>query len=246
MKQTILVVDDEADVSQMLKSNLKRAGYSVVAVEDGQQAIDAARSDKPDLMILDLMLPSMSGLEVCRVLKGDAATSRMPIIMLTARHEEIDRVVGFELGADDYVTKPFSPRELVLRVQSVLRRSTGWQEAPAARVQKTEGATNGAEPVTLKAGRITLDYERCEVRVGQKSIPFSPLEFKLLSVLAERPGAVCSREKLLNEVWGYQKDTETRTVDMHVLRLREKLGNASDCLETVRGFGYRITETSRH
>ena len=243
MKNTILVVDDEQDVIQLVLSNLKRAGYAVITAEDGQQGIDIARSDKPDLMILDLMLPSMSGLEVCRVLKGDPGIALMPIIMLTARQEEIDRVVGFELGADDYVTKPFSPRELVLRVQSVLRRSLGWQTVAPGKSPKQPATT--LEPAKLKTGPLMFDYERCEVRVRDKTVAFSRTEFKLLSVLAEKPGTVHSREKLLNEVWGYHNDTETRTVDMHVLRLREKLGAAADCLETVRGFGYRITDPSR-
>jgi two-component system, OmpR family, phosphate regulon response regulator PhoB len=239
MKNTVLIVDDEQDVLRLVESNLKRAGYDTIVSKDGRHALGLARSEKPDLMILDLMLPTMSGLEVCRALKGDSATANLPILMLTARHEEIDRVVGFELGADDYVTKPFSPRELVLRVQSLLRRCGNWQRPQGSK----PGA--GQESGVLKTGDITLDHNRCEVRVGGRSIGFSPTEFKLLAILAQQPGRVLSREKLLTEVWGYENDTETRTVDMHVLRVREKLGRAADCLETVRGFGYRITSPRR-
>ena len=237
MKNTILVVDDEQDVVRLLVSNLKRAGYETLTAEDGDRALAKARSDKPDLIILDLMLPSISGLEVCRSLKGDPGMAGMPIIMLTARHEEIDRVVGFELGADDYVTKPFSPREMVLRVQSLLRRSTGWNRAAAPK----PGQSGERESGIVKIGPIVLDSDRCEVRVQGRVLEFSRIEFKLLSVLAKNPGKVHTREELLSEVWGYESDTETRTVDMHVLRVREKLGNTADCLETVRGFGYRIT-----
>ncbi|MGB8356193.1 MAG: response regulator transcription factor [Chthoniobacteraceae bacterium] len=237
MKNTILVVDDEQDVVRLLVSNLKRAGYETLTAEDGDRALARARSDKPDLMILDLMLPSISGLEVCRSLKGDPSMAGMPIIMLTARHEEIDRVVGFELGADDYVTKPFSPREMVLRVQSLLRRSTGWNQAAAPKSRQSGERESGI----VKIGPIVLDSDRCEVRVQGRALEFSRIEFKLLSVLAKNPGKVHTREELLSEVWGYESDTETRTVDMHVLRVREKLGNTADCLETVRGFGYRIT-----
>jgi two-component system phosphate regulon response regulator PhoB len=243
MKNTILVVDDEPDVVNLVRSNLMRAGHAVITAEDGQLGIDMARCEKPDLMILDVMLPSMSGLEVCRVLKSDPGIARMPIIMLTARQEEIDRVVGFELGADDYVTKPFSPREMVLRVGVVLRRASGWQAGTLAGDPMQPGAFQEARLV--KSGPLLLDYDRCDVRAGGRRIAFSRTEFKLISILVERPGTVHSREKLLNEVWGYHSDTETRTVDMHMLRLREKLGPASNCLETVRGFGYRIADPSR-
>lgn len=236
MRGTILVVDDEQDVLNLVATNLRRAGLMLITAMDGEQALHKARHDKPDMMVLDLMLPGLSGLEVCRTIKGDPNTAGMPILMLTARQEEIDHVVGLELGADDYVTKPFSPRVLVLHVQAVLRRSQGWrQKGETRRVSMTK-------PGIVKAGDITLDYDRCEIRVGGRSVEFSRTEFKLLSVLAERPGKVLSREQLLNQVWGYESETETRTIDMHVKRLREKLGGAADCLETVRGFGYRIIE----
>jgi len=236
MKNTILVVDDEQDVLRLVTSNLKRAGYETIIAEDGGQALSKARSEKPDLIILDLMLPSISGLEVCRSLKGDPAMADMPVIMLTARDEEIDRVVGFELGADDYVTKPFSPRELVLRVQSLLKRAGSWTQKPAPKAAQGGERDSGV----VKLGPIVLDADRCEVRVQGRPLDFSRTEFKLLSVLAKNPGRVHTRDELLSQVWGYESDTETRTVDMHVLRVREKLGSSAECLETVRGFGYRM------
>jgi two-component system phosphate regulon response regulator PhoB len=244
MKKTILIVDDEQDVLRLVESNLNRAGYDTIVSKDGSQAVDMARSESPDLMILDLMLPTISGLEVCRTLKGDPATAKLPIIMLTARVEEIDRVVGFELGADDYVTKPFSPRELVLRVQALLKRCPDWRQSNASSVNHGKKAA-GQESGIVKTGEITLDHDKCEVRVGDRAVGFSPTEFKLFATLAQQPGRVLSREKLLAEVWGYENDTETRTVDMHVLRVREKLGKAADCLETVRGFGYRVIAPRR-
>jgi two-component system phosphate regulon response regulator PhoB len=229
MNNTILVVDDEPDVMQLVTASLKGAGYQVLCADDGAECLAKARSAKPELIVLDVMLPEMSGLEICKVLKNDAATSAIPVILLTAKGEEIDRVVGLELGADDYVTKPFSPRELVLRVKSVLRRA----------------ATAQQKPVVTKIGTITVDRERCEVRLKGKMLELTPTEFKLLSILSERRGLVHSREKLLNEVWGYETAIESRTVDTHVRRLRDKLGNAADCIETVRGFGYRIVEEVR-
>jgi two-component system phosphate regulon response regulator PhoB len=172
-------------------------------------------------------MAGMNGLEVCRLLKADMATSRIPLIMLTAKAEEPDRVTGLELGADDYMTKPFSPRELVLRVKSVLRRSS-----PAA----------NNETALLRAGTITIDRERHVIRVRGRQVDLTATEFKLLTLLIERRGRVQTRDGLLNEVWGYESAIDTRTVDTHVRRLREKLGPASDCIETIRGFGYRVTE----
>lgn len=233
MKNNVLIVDDEQDVLQLVEANLRRAGYSIMTSKDGRHALAMARNERPDIMILDLMLPSMSGLDVCKALKGDAATAKLPILMLTAKDEEIDKVVGFELGADDYMTKPFSPRELVLRVNALQRRCAGWQ-------REGNGAGPGMESGMLRTGEITLDHDRCEVRVGSKPVAFSRMEFNLLATLVKQPGHVFSREKLLSEVWGYASDIETRAVDMHVLRVREKLGRAADCIETVRGFGYRI------
>jgi two-component system phosphate regulon response regulator PhoB len=226
--QTVLVADDEPDVVELVSDKLKNAGFDVLTSADGPATLEVARKELPALLVLDLMLPGMPGLEVCRALKKGATTSRIPIIMLTAKADEIDRIVGFELGADDYITKPFSPRELVLRVQSVLRR--------------------GAEPETreneeLRLGAITIDRARCEAVVNGKRLELTATEFKLLTTLMERRGRVQSRDALLNDVWGYESIIDTRTVDTHIRRLREKLGAAADCIETIRGFGYRMIET---
>jgi len=222
----ILVADDEEDVLNLVSMNLKNAGFTVLQAVDGSEAIQKARTQSPALIVLDIMLPGMSGLEVCRALKGEAATAQIPVILLTAKAEEVDRIVGLELGADDYITKPFSPRELVLRVKSVLRRGTATGEASDH----------------FKVGAITVDRARHQVRVKNKPVELTATEFKLLTLLIERRGRVQSRDKLLNDVWGYESLIDTRTVDTHVRRLREKLGAAADCIETVRGFGYRIAE----
>ncbi len=227
MNNKVLIADDEADVLNLVAANLKGAGFVVMKASNGAEALAKAQRDSPSLLVLDLMLPEMSGLEVCKTLKGDPATSSLPIIMLTAKAEEVDRIVGLELGADDYMTKPFSPRELVLRVKSVLRRA--------------HGELDPNEP--LKSGTIMIDRARHQVRVKNKPVDLTATEFNLLALLLERRGRVQSREKLLNEVWGYESAIDTRTVDTHVRRLREKLGPASDCIETVRGFGYRIATT---
>ena len=222
----ILVADDEEDVLALVTSSLKSAGYSTLNADDGPAALSSARENLPALIVLDLMLPGLSGLEVCKALKADPATKHIPIIMLTAKADEVDRILGFELGADDYMTKPFSPRELTLRVQSVLRRTNAPQE-PAD---------------TLKLGDITVDRVRHQVSLRGKEIELTATEFKLLSTLIERRGRVQSRDVLLNDVWGYESAIDTRTVDTHVRRLREKLGKSSDCIETIRGFGYRMLD----
>jgi two-component system phosphate regulon response regulator PhoB len=221
----ILVADDEADVLNLISSNLQNAGYSVIKAQDGPSALSKARSNMPTLIVLDLMLPGMSGLDVCKALKNEPATAQIPIIMLTAKAEEIDRILGLELGADDYITKPFSPRELVLRVKSVMRR-TGGQNEKADQV---------------KIGDVVVDRLRFDVRIKGESLDMTPTEFKLLLVLMERRGRVQSREVLLNDVWGYDNILDTRTVDTHVARLREKLRKGKVNIDTVRGFGYRIT-----
>ena len=225
----ILVADDEVDVLNLVALNLKAAGFNVLKAEDGRTALELARTAQPALVVLDLMLPGIPGLEVCKTLKNEPATKLIPIIMLTAKAEEVDRIVGLELGADDYLTKPFSPRELVLRVKSVIRR------------------TDSSGPVdnTMKVGDIQVDRSRYEVLVKGKPLEFTATEFKLLALLMERRGRVQSRDTLLNDVWGYENIIDTRTVDTHIRRLREKLGKASDCIETVRGFGYRIAEAGR-
>ena len=220
----ILIVEDENDVVDLLTLNLRKAGgFLISKAGDGATGLTKARAEKPDFIILDLMLPKIPGLEVCKILKSEAATRHIPILMLTARAEEIDRVVGLECGADDYVTKPFSPREIVLRIKAILRR----------------GATEEADD-RLSAGPITIDPARHEVLVNGKRVELTSLEFKLLRTLMQRRGRVQERDRLLNEVWGYESVIDTRTVDTHVRRLREKLGKAGDAIETVRGFGYRV------
>lgn len=225
----ILVAEDEPDVLSLISSNLQSAGFNVIKAENGLVALNQAKETLPSLIVLDLMLPELSGLEVCKLLKKEPQTSQIPIIMLTAKAEEVDRIVGLELGADDYLTKPFSPRELVLRVKSVIRRASG--------------ATEPNDFLTL--GDIRVDRSRYEVMVNAKRIDFTATEFKLLTVLMERRGRVQSRDTLLNDVWGYESVIDTRTVDTHIRRLREKLGKAADCIETIRGFGYRVTEPGR-
>ncbi|HHH30439.1 MAG TPA: response regulator transcription factor [Polyangiaceae bacterium] len=227
MSERILIVDDEPDILELLEYNLRQAGYEVVTAADGETAFEEVARSKPDLVLLDLMLPDISGTEICRRLRKDTATEDIPIMMITARSEEIDRVVGFELGADDYVTKPFSPRELVLRVQAVLRRSRRPSQVPDDR---------------LLIGPLAIDVARHVVTVADETIGLTALEFKLLLDLASRRGQVQSREALLERVWGYARGIETRTVDTHVKRLREKLKGARDTIETVRGVGYRMRE----
>jgi len=222
----ILIIEDERDVVDLLTLHLRKAGFLVSAATDGAAGLRKAREESAALIILDLMLPRMPGLEVCKVLKTDVATRHIPIIMLTAKAEEIDRIVGLEFGADDYVTKPFSPRELILRVNAILRR----------------GKSDIADE-KISVGAITLDPARHHVAVGGKSVRLTSVEFKLLSMLMHRQGRVQARDRLLNEVWGYESLIDTRTVDTHVRRLRKKLGKAASAIETVRGFGYRIRES---
>jgi DNA-binding response OmpR family regulator len=224
VKKKILIIEDEADVIDMMKGQLDRAGeFSVTVAGDGALGLKLAREQCPELIVLDLMLPKLSGLEVCRALRSDSTTRDIPIIMLTAKAEEVDRIVGLEFGADDYVTKPFSPRELVLRINAILRRV----EPPAA-------------ATTISAGDLVVDRERHEVRVAGKPVDLTAIEFKLLSTLMQRRGRVQARDRLLTDVWGYESLIDTRTVDTHVRRLREKLGKRGDLIETVRSFGYRF------
>ena len=224
-RKRILVADDEPDVLTLLSLNLRRAGFDVITAEDGERALKLAREESPALVILDLMMPGLSGLEVAKQLKQLPATARIPVLMLTAKSDEVDRIVGLELGADDYVTKPFSPREIVLRVQSVLRRI----EPVSAPVDE------------LGVGPVKGDRIRHEVLIDGAPAEFTATEFKLLTVLMERCGRLQSREVLLNDVWGYESVIDTRTVDTHIRRLREKLGPvAAELIETVRGFGYRM------
>ena len=223
MSQTILVIDDEKDIVELIRYNLVQAGYRVVSALDGQQALDLARREHPDLVVLDLMLPTLPGTEVARILRQDEKTRAIPIIMLTARGSEIDRIVGFELGADDYVVKPFSPRELVLRIQAILRR---------------EGREESEERIIFEP--LVIDLAAHAVRLKGREIELTATEFKLLHRLARRPGRAFSRDQLLTDVWGYSGDLETRTVDTHMKRLRAKLGSIGAWIETVRGHGYRF------
>jgi two-component system phosphate regulon response regulator PhoB len=210
VRSKILVVDDEPEAVELVEFNLEQAGFAVVTAADGAEALTKARATPPSLIVLDLMLPEIGGLEVCKMLRRDPATAGVPIIMLTARAAEIDRVLGLELGADDYITKPFSPRELVLRVKKLLHR----------------------------------DAPRHLVSWRGKAIELTATEFKLLVVLARRRGRVQSREQLLRDVWEYNNLVDTRTVDTHMRRLREKLGLAAKYLDTVRGVGYRFAEAN--
>ncbi len=224
MKTKILVVDDEPDALEVLGFKLREAGYTPLFAKDGHRALTAARDEKPDLIVLDLMLPEVDGLEVCKILRRDAATASIPVIMLTARATEMDRVLGLELGADDYVTKPFSPRELVIRIRKLLARSK-LAEEPAAQ---------------LRLGEIEIDVPRHTVRVAGLPVVLTATEFRLLEILARRRGRVQSRDRLLQDVWGYENPIDSRTVDTHMRRLREKLGESAGQLETVRGVGYRF------
>jgi two-component system phosphate regulon response regulator PhoB len=224
----ILVVEDEADLQQILAYNLRQAGHEVVTASNGEAALAQVRQRVPDLIVLDLMLPGMSGTEVCKLVKQDPATRQAAVLMLTAKGSEIDRVVGFELGADDYVVKPFSVRELALRIAAILRRQQGGTTESAARVD---------------FGKLRIDRDAHRVWVEGDEAPLTALEFRLLCLLFDRRDRVQSRAALLDDVWGVSSDLETRTVDTHVKRLREKLGAAGAYIETVRGVGYRFCAT---
>ncbi|HBA88122.1 MAG TPA: DNA-binding response regulator [Geobacter sp.] len=224
--QTILIIEDEKDLAELVAFNLEREGYKTIIALDGAEGLETAGKVQPDLVLLDLMLPGMLGTEVCKGLKKSERTSRIPVIMLTAKGEEIDKVVGFEVGADDYVVKPFSTRELMLRVKAVLRRSV--TEAPQNQF--------------IKVGAISIDTERHFVTVNGEEISFTTTEFKLLHTLVMRLGRVQSRDVLLRDVWGYNFVEDTRTVDTHITRLRTKMGKAGDMIKTVRGFGYKLEE----
>lgn len=224
-REAILVVEDDEDILELLTFNLEAAGYEVLTASDGQDGLVTARRRKPQLVLLDLMLPRMDGLEVCRELKRDPETSGIPVIMLTARGDEVDRIVGLELGADDYVVKPFSPRELVLRAKAVLKRSGGDSEE-SRNIWQHEGLV-----VDLEAHKAVIDGEETAL---------TATEFKLLTELLRRRGRVQSRDQLLNTVWGYEFEGYARTVDTHVRRLRQKLGRYAALVETVRGVGYRF------
>ena len=223
--ERVLVVDDEADIVALVAYHLAKSGYRVSTATSGPDALDAARRERPALIVLDLMLPGISGYEVLEQLRAGEATADVAVLMLTARREEQDRIRGLSLGADDYLTKPFSPQELVLRVAAILRRV---------------GASGTIAASTLKLGPLSIDTAAHVVSVSGSPVELTPTEFKLLLTLAERRGRVQARAHLLQTVWDAAPDIQTRTVDMHVQRLRAKLGIAGDLIETVRGFGYRL------
>jgi two-component system phosphate regulon response regulator PhoB len=228
--KAVLVVEDEADIRELLRLHLRKAGYTVECAEDGNAALAAARRLRPAVILLDLMLPGLSGLDVCAKLRADRAFATTGILLLTARGEEVDRVVGFEMGADDYVVKPFSPRELMLRVRALARRSAVPEPDPGA---------------NLHVGRLHIDVDAHRAWVDDAELQLTLTEFKLLHLLARRAGRVQTRDQLLREVWDLPPDPDTRTVDVHVARLREKLGPAADRVETVRGIGYRLNPLDR-
>ena len=228
--QLILIVEDEPDLAGTLEYNLQNEGYQTLLASNGAAALEmAAKQPKPDLILLDLMLPDISGTEICRRLGADEATKGIPVIMCTAKGEEIDRVVGFEVGADDYVVKPYSIRELVLRIRAILRRA--------------QNSTAEEEP-QISFGNLRIDTAAHRVWVGETETILTALEFKLLTTLLTRRGRVQTREQLLDDVWGIQAEITTRTVDTHVKRLRQKLGSAGSYVETLRGVGYRFRDTT--
>jgi two-component system phosphate regulon response regulator PhoB len=226
LQPTVLVVEDEQDILDLVSYNLEQADFRVVTATDGLAALEVLQREQPDLVVLDLMLPKLDGKEVCRRIRQDDATRNLPVIMLTAKAEEVDRIVGFELGADDYITKPFSPRELTLRVSAIIRRIQGHPETPAA----------------IRLTGLTIDPERHRVEVDEAEVVLTATEFKLLHHLASRAGRVQTREILLDEVWGYPYEGYARTVDTHIRRLRKKLGPLKDRIETIRGVGYRFRD----
>jgi two-component system alkaline phosphatase synthesis response regulator PhoP len=225
-KGTILVIDDEKDLIELVRYNLRSEGFEVLAARDGESGVREALDRRPDLVLIDLMLPGIDGLEVCHRLRADERTSRIPLIMLTAKSSEADRIVGLELGADDYVTKPFSPRELAARVKAVLRRAGARQEPPDV----------------IRRGALEIDLGRHEVSCGSDTVELTATEFRLLHLLAARPGRVFSRSELIDGALGHDVAVLDRTIDVHVVALRKKLGKCGGWIETIRGFGYRFRE----
>jgi DNA-binding response OmpR family regulator len=225
MPKHVLVVEDEPDTAELIELHLKNDGYRVTVADDGDQALKKVHKHMPDLVILDLMIPEITGVEVCKFIRKDPATQSIPIIMCTAKTGEIDKILGLELGADDYVTKPFSPRELLLRVKNLIKRSD---------------SSNVKADERLVIGEIVIDKNTHEVKVDGQTIDLTATEYKLLILFTEKIGRVLSREALLRDIWGYKNDIETRTVDMHVQRLRNKLLSSKNSIFTVRGFGYKF------
>jgi len=228
----ILVIDDETNILELIKYNLEKDGHQVITCTSGEEGLSLAKLELPDLIILDVMLPEPDGLEVCRRLRGDQATAMMPVLMVSARGDTTDRVVGLEMGADDYIPKPFSPRELTARVKATLRRSK-YEKPPIVSSRE------------LKAGVITVDLEKFQVRVNGELLNFTPKEFKLLKILISHPGKVFTREQLLDRIWGFDFNVDTRTVDVHVRYVRQKIEEDPSnpkYIKTVRGIGYKFSE----
>ena len=227
LSKHILVVEDEPDTAELLEFHLENAGYKVTIAEDGYEALKKIHKLRPDLLILDLMIPEIDGFEVCRLIRKDPANESLPVMMCTAKSDETSKIQGLDFGADDYVTKPFSPREVVLRVKNLLKRSD---------------SVNRTDIERLSIGKITIDKNSYEVSVEGELLELTATEYKLLILLIERKGRVQSRDILLRDVWGYESNIDTRTVDTHVQRLRTKLNGASDNIVTVRGFGYKFLQ----
>ncbi len=223
----VLIIEDDRDIAELVEFNLKEEHFHVEVCDNGKSGLQRVKETIPDLVVLDLMLPDLGGLEICKAMKQDPKTKNTPVLILTAKGSEVDRVVGLELGADDYLTKPFSPRELALRVKAILKRT---------HAEKTPSKG------PLHFGVLTLDSERFEVKVEGEEIQLTALEFRLLKFLFENKGRVATRDILLDRVWGYDAELNTRTVDTHIKRLREKLKAAGDYIETIRGMGYRFRE----
>lgn len=223
MSRFIAVVDDEPDIVELVSIHLRKAGFSVKGFPDGDSLLKSLPAGIPDLIVLDLMLPGLDGFEICRILRHDERFARIPIVMLTAKDHETDKVEGLEMGADDYITKPFSPKELLARVKAVLRR------------------TAQGEPTTLAVGKnVVIDPERFEVKVEGEAITLTPVEFKILHLLAQSPGKVFTRDRILDHLWGNEKAVLDRTVDVHIKNLRDKLGDSGDIIRNVRGVGYKL------
>ncbi len=226
MKERILIIEDDKHISKLVKFNLEKANYECDIFSTGEKALEALDSRPIDLILLDIMLPGMDGYEICRAIKEKEKLKNIPIIMLTAKGEEVDRIVGLELGADDYIVKPFSPRELVLRVKAILKR----------------GKAEDIKKDVLMAGDVSIDIPKHRVTVKDKSLELTQMEFNLLVTLIERRGRVQTRERLLSDVWNMDTNIDTRTIDTHIKRLREKLGKSGRSIETVRGLGYKFKE----
>jgi len=232
MAHCVLIIEDEPDIRKTIDYNLSKESFKVVQAESITEGEKALAANKVDVIILDLMLPDGSGLTLCRDIKSDAKTKHIPVIILTAKTEEVDRVVGFELGADDYVTKPFSVRELILRVKAIIKRGA------------TYSTQQGNENPDIELDELRMNLDAYQVFVCDEEISLTSLEFRLLKHLVDRRGRVQTRDQLLEEVWGYSSDVTTRTVDTHIKRLREKLLGVGNCIQTIRGVGYRFTKSA--